>query len=380
MKITFINAPVGTISGSQESVIFYMAASLSNNHEVTLITGRSRNRPLLLRTRKSSFKVVTVPFWSRESPFSRISFKIYKGFHPLKLESMTLYLGVLLRARIKRIIKESDVIVTYYRLDSLFFSRFAHKYGVPCVTNFQFSAFGKKFFDKDKSVMYLANSQFSKESLESKNDVKIQGVITPGVSLDFFNEKVPKVQEIPPKNSLLFVGNLLEHKGIFELLDIFSQVSRKNEDARLFIIGTGEMKPQMMKKVRELNMSENVKFVGEVSFEDMPSYYRSATMLVHPSHEETFGMVVLEAMACGLPVIATNLPSLKEVTGGSAILLPLDNKEEWVNKIEYLLNDPKTRQEMSVKEIEKAREHLWEHKAQQLEKYLLKAVDYKGKI
>lgn len=380
MKICIINAPVGTINGSQETVIFQMAEHLSKKHDVTLITGRRRAKPLLERIRNAAFNVVTVPFWGRGTILNRFFYGMVKRYHPWKIESATLYYGVILRPRVKKIIQEADVIVTYYRLDSRLFSNLAYKYGVPCVSNFQFAGFGKEFFEADRSVMYLANSQFSKEALEANYGISVEGVITPGVSSIFFEKDVPVIDDLVSQKALLFVGNLRRQKGIFELVDIFGGVSERHRDAQLVIVGKGEFREDLNSKVAALGLSERVRFVSEVDYEVMPSYYSSAAVLVHPTHEETFGMVVLEAMACGLPVVASDIPALREVTGGTAILLPLDDLNLWVNKIDYLLNDDNTRADMAQKGIEEAEKHIWEKKANQLERYLEKAARRKGKL
>jgi glycosyltransferase involved in cell wall biosynthesis len=357
-----------------------MAESLSKDHEVAVITGRSRNKPLLNRIKNASFNVITVPFWPRSSFKNNFVSKIYKRMYSWKVESYSLYWGVLLRSKVKNVIRESDVIVTYYRSDSKLFSNLAKKYGVPCVSNFQLAGFGKKFFAADKSVMYLANSKFSKQALEKKNNIKIEGVITPGVSSDFFNERIPKIPEMTTSKSILFVGNLRKQKGIFELIDIFKEVSKNKNDMKLYILGSGEMRDLLIERIRSNNLTDKVILKGEVPFEKMPSYYRSATMLVHPSHEETFGMVILEAMASQVPVIATDLPAIRELGGDAVILLPLKDKTKWVEKIEYLLKNPEIGQRMGESGKKMAKEHLWENKAKQLEVFLLKASEQKGKL
>ena len=380
MKICFINAPVGTINGSQESVVYFMAENLSKYHDVTLITGRGITTPLIERVKNGSFHLVKVPFLSRNSILNRIISKIIKRAHPWGLESLTIYLGVLMRPKVKEIIKRSDVIVTYYRSDSRRFSNLAYRYGVPCVSNFQFAALGEEFFKADKSVVYLANSQFSKEFIEKENEIRIEGVITPGVSQEYFDGKTQEIQEMKEVKSILFVGELIKRKGIYELLEIFSDISSRFEDAKLYIIGGGELKELIEKKALELDLKGRIKLVGLVEHDQMPAYYRSATLMIHPSHEETFGMVVLEAMASGLPVIASNLKAHEEVTGGTAILLPLGDIKQWIEKVDYLLANPEARQRMAEKGVEKAKEHLWEKKSKQLERYLIKATQKKGNL
>jgi glycosyltransferase involved in cell wall biosynthesis len=380
MKICIINAPVGTISGSQETVIFEMARHLAENNDVTLITGRSRAKPLLEKIKRANFQVVAVPFWGRGTLLNRFFNRMARRSHPWKIESATMYYNVILRPKVKKIIQEANVIVTYYRLDARLFSNIAYKYGVPCVSNFQFAGFGKEFFKADKSVMYLANSQFSKKALEKKYGITVEGVITPGVSSIFFENDIQIIDNIGTRKSLLFVGNLRRQKGIFELIDIFKGVSDRHSNVILVMVGKGEMEEELKARIKTLGLTERVRFAGEVNYEDMPPYYKSAKLLVHPTQEETFGMVVLEAMAVGLPVVATDLPALREVTEGGANLLPIDDLDMWVEKIDTLLNQENIREEMVKNGKKIAGKHLWSKKGEQLERHLEKAAQYKGKL
>ncbi|MFX0138838.1 MAG: glycosyltransferase family 4 protein [Candidatus Hodarchaeota archaeon] len=384
MKICFISASVGTISASQETVIYQMAKNLNKKHDVTLITGRSRIKHLLKPIETAPFEIVTVPFWPRNTPlndfFSQFFGRLFGRLNKWKVESLSFYISVMLRPNVKRKIKEADVIVSYYRTDNRLFSNLAYRYRVPTVSNLQFVSVGKGFFDIDKSIIYITNSKYSKYSFERKYGVKIDGVVTPGISLEFFNEDVPTIPDIRRQKTLLFVGFLRREKGIFELIEIFNKIYEKHKDIMLVIVGVDGEKEALIDRLRSLKLSDRVIFVGEIDYEDMPSYYRSATLLIHPTYRETFGMVVLEAMASGLPVIASDIPALREVTGGRAILLPLNNLNLWIEKIDYLLKNEKNRKEISMKGIEKAKEELWEKKAEQLEQYLIKAAKYKGKL
>ena len=94
----------------------------------------------------------------------------------------------------------------------------------------------------------------------------------------------------------------------------------------------------------------------------------------------TFGMVVLEAMICGLPVVATDIPTLRDITAGTAVLLPWGTWNVWAEKIDHLLKNDDLRKKMALEGIEKAKEHVWGKKAEELEVYLIKAAQFKGKL
>jgi len=384
MKICIIRSSTGVISSSVETIVYQMARHLSKNHDVTLITGRSRSKPLLDRTKNAPFNVVTVPFWPRDTPLNNLASKLYRRLHPWKVESLSFYFNMLLRPSVKKKIIDADVILTWYRTESRLFSNFGYRYGVPCIFNLQFniktSGFNKKFFEIDKSVMYIANSKNSKDSLEDVFGIKIDGYITPAVSPEFIYENYPKIPIMEGKKSILFVGELTPLKGAEKLIDVFKSVSNKHDDAILVIVGHGKLKNLLIDKVKKLNLSDKIIFTGQVDYEQMPSYYKSATIFVHPSYSETFGMVVLEAMACGLPVVASDINSLRDITEGTAILLPWGNWNVWTEKIDHLLKNEELQKKMALAGIEKAKEHVWEKKAKELESYIKKAAEFKGKL
>jgi glycosyltransferase involved in cell wall biosynthesis len=380
MKIIIISASVGVIPGSQETIIYQMAEHLSKKHEVAVITGRSRQKHLLRHIQDASFEVVTVPFWARKTSFNELAVKLIPGSHPWKIESFSFYFNTLLRPFVKRMIKEADVITTWMRLESRLFSNLANRYGVPCLSNLQLTSFSKKFFEMDKSVMYIANSRFSKDSIEQEYNVDLEGFVTPGISEKFLDRNLQVNPEIKSKKSVLFVGNLRKQKGVFELINIFEKISKIYEDAVLCVIGSGDMRTRLNEKVKSLDLSDKVVFLGEVDYDDMPLYYNSATILLHPTEFESYGMVVLEAMACGLPVVASDIPALKEVGEGAALLLPLGDWDVWIKEIDKLLGDKSLRKEMSLVGKEKAKQHIWEKKGEEFEKFIKKAAQIKSKI
>ncbi|HOJ34672.1 MAG TPA: glycosyltransferase [Candidatus Hydrogenedentes bacterium] len=113
----------------------------------------------------------------------------------------------------------------------------------------------------------------------------------------------------------LYCGNLLKMKGITELLQGFAAFSKKHDNVTLLLVGSGRDKTYFETLARTLGIDERVVFVGYVDRASLPRYYGIADILVHPSHSEVWGLVINEALACGVPVIAT------EVCGAVADLL-----------------------------------------------------------
>lgn len=107
-----------------------------------------------------------------------------------------------------------------------------------------------------------------------------------------------------PKHNFIFVGRLIEFKNLFKLIDAF-KIAQKNEDWGLIILGDGELKATLKQYVQDLGV-QNVFFFEGVNWQQVPQYLSLSDVLVLPSSSEPWGLVVNEAMACGLPVAVSN--------------------------------------------------------------------------
>ena len=110
-------------------------------------------------------------------------------------------------------------------------------------------------------------------------------------------------------------------------------------------------------------MAEDVLFTGFIPLEDMPIFYNSAELLVYPSFYEGFGLPPLEAMACGTPVIASNVTSLPEVCSDSALLIDPNNIDELSYSIQRVLNDSMLMINMVKSGLNKSSSFSWQKTA-----------------
>jgi glycosyltransferase involved in cell wall biosynthesis len=104
---------------------------------------------------------------------------------------------------------------------------------------------------------------------------------------------------------LIFNGQLIERKGIFELLEAFANIQKSDSDISLLMLGRGREQDRLLKIITD-NHIRNVFFPGFVQYDEVYKYFAISDMLVIPSREEAWGLVINEAMACGLPVITTD--------------------------------------------------------------------------
>lgn len=118
---------------------------------------------------------------------------------------------------------------------------------------------------------------------------------------------------------LLFVGRLVEKKGVKYVLRAMPEIIHHYPDTKLLIVGTGPEKNNLQKLAKELNLNENVIFTGYVQYSDLPPYFATADLFIGPSviakdgNSEGFGLVFAEAASSGCPVIATNFPAVKDI-------------------------------------------------------------------
>ncbi|MBE6067120.1 MAG: glycosyltransferase family 4 protein [Clostridium lundense] len=141
-------------------------------------------------------------------------------------------------------------------------------------------------------------------------------VIPNGVDTDVFKElnKQEIKNELKFKNKVVgFVGNLIETKRADKLPTIFEYVIEKNENVEFLVIGDGELKDKIQKECIEKNI--NVRFIGKVSPEEVPYYINAMDTLILPSRNEAWGIVILEANACAIPVVGSDAGGIPEAIG-----------------------------------------------------------------
>ncbi len=142
-------------------------------------------------------------------------------------------------------------------------------------------------------------------------------------------------------NFVLYIGGFSPRKNILGLIDAFSKIPYKDrKKTKLVIVGRkGISFDKYYKRAKYLGIENEVIFTGFIPLEDLPLFYNASEMLVYPSFYEGFGLPPLEAMACGTPVIVSNLTSLPEICKDSAILVNPYNIDDISNAINSVLND-----------------------------------------
>ncbi len=175
--------------------------------------------------------------------------------------------------------------------------------------------------------------------------------------------------EIGEEPYIFTVGTLQPRKNFQMLIRAFAPVALNWPHNLIIAGGKGWMYEEMMAEVERQKMAGRVKFIGFVDDADLPTLYSDATLFVFPSLYEGFGLPLLEAMACGVPVVTSNSSSLPEVVTGeekSAIQLPPKEDSVWTKTIHELLNDPERRTSMVRSGLKQASRFSWSKAASQL--------------
>jgi len=157
-----------------------------------------------------------------------------------------------------------------------------------------------------------------------------------GVNTDYFSPT-------PGRDPLvLYTGALDARKGLFDLLEAAKIVCESEPDARFVLTGRGRLASKLQAKADELGLTEQVMFPGYVDRDELLEYYRRASVYINPSYYEGLPTGVLEAMACGLPVVATDVRGNSELVtpGKNGLLVPAKEPQELAAATLTILNDP----------------------------------------
>jgi glycosyltransferase involved in cell wall biosynthesis len=155
---------------------------------------------------------------------------------------------------------------------------------------------------------------------------------------------------------LLCVSNRKRHKNEFRVVEAFARADLPNE---MHLVFTGSPTAGLTDCIERFQISQRVYFAGLVPEAKLPSVYRGAEALVFPSLYEGFGFPILEAMACGTPVVTANVTAMPEIAGGSALLVDPTSIEQIARAMEQIVSDTILRQQLRHKGLARSAEFSW---------------------
>lgn len=163
---------------------------------------------------------------------------------------------------------------------------------------------------------------------------------------------------------ILHVGTDEARKNLPTLVNAFERVHRLHPEAQLLRVGRplyAEQRRKLEEQVNALGLRNAVHMIDEASDDELMYFYNLAKLFVFPSLAEGFGLPVLEAMACGTPVICSNVTSLPEVAGGAALLVDPNDTEGLAEAIACLIEDDESRSHYGQAGLERATRCSWQH-------------------
>jgi glycosyltransferase involved in cell wall biosynthesis len=257
----------------------------------------------------------------------------------------------------------TDISVVNQILDLMFLEFPPYRDAIGLSGRFYYNVFGRAF--AKKSINIITDSEHAKQDIVKNWNIdpeKIE-VIPLGIGnrykpvndSDLIN-KVKSNFRLPDK-FILYLGNFKPHKNVSSLVKAFKTLGNRFLDFKLVLAGPIDEHGERIKNlVSEMGLEERVVFTDTVKESDLPeALISSAEIFVFPSLYEGFGLPPLEAMACGTPVIASNLTSVPEVVGDAGILVnPLD-VESMGKAIAELIENPDKRKFLVEKGLERSR-------------------------
>jgi len=279
-----------------------------------------------------------------------------------------------------------DVVHSHYWLSGLVGEELRREWGVPHVTTFHTLARTKlsaRVGEKEPRFRERAESRVMKRAdaivvstEQEKQDLsrlyesppgRVE-VIPAGVDLDLFQPidraEARRKLGLTEKKIVLSVGRMQPLKGLDVLIGAMSRLG-DTSDTRLVLVGGDPERDRELTRLqtfaRGLRLQDRVSFVGAVKQVDLPAYYSAADVFVLPSYYESFGLVALEAMACGLPIIASRVggPRTFVKQGVIGYLIPWHCPEPYAERLEVLLSNTALRESMGRAAREKARGMGW---------------------
>ena len=161
-------------------------------------------------------------------------------------------------------------------------------------------------------------------------------MIPNGVDLNLFKSRDGHIDS----KKIITVSRLVKKNGVGDLIEAMSGIRSELPDYRLQIIGSGPLEKKLKLQVKNLNLENNVEFLGEIPNELLPKYLSTADIFVRPSLSEGLGISFLEAMAVGLPVIGTLVGGIPDFLkdGETGLFCKVGDPEDIAEKINRILN------------------------------------------
>jgi D-inositol-3-phosphate glycosyltransferase len=277
-------------------------------------------------------------------------------------------------------VNQIDLIHAHYWLSGLVAKEIKSKFGIPFI--FTAHSYGK-FIDEDsnritseyeilsKADLVTSSSKFEYNFLNQNYETQEQKlrIVYPGVNVDLFKPTSTKKE-----NTLLVVGRIQPQKGQINTLKLFHKLHMLSPDLKLNFVGgpSGNDGKEYLKtienEIEQTGLKNNVQFLNSATQEQLINEYNKAKIVVHASQYETFGLIALEANACGVPVVSINQGPLKETieNGQNGYIAESFEDENLILFCKNLLSDSEYQSKTQINCLNVAKQYDWKNTAKQL--------------
>ena len=395
MKICFLTYNIFELGGIQR-VVSVVANGLSNTHEIDILCTNSKYK--IDRDLYKLNKNITVDINDSITNKNFIKKIIYKLLKIINRKT-----GILNNEKFYKILteiyfpktvqnnlieyinsKEYDVVIGVAGELSLLLSIISNKIKSKTIGwqhnsyDAYFNNKGRYFWNQDELFKkylknldeYIVLTNEDKKLISNNLNINAIRIYNP---LSFKSEEKSPCKD----KNILFMGRLQEQqKGLDLLIDLFKIVADKNKDWNLVIVGDGPDKEKIKERILKLNLEKRVSMKEFTN--NVKEYYLKSSLFVSTSRWEGFGLVITEAMECGLPVVAFANSGPREIinnNGENGILVDCENIEMFAEKILYLINNPQILKKISENSIRRSKDFNIDNIVKEWEELILKIYE-----
>ncbi len=338
--LIFTDTYTPQINGLVTSVNVLKAGLEKLHHTVYIVApGKLFNSP----TEKNIIYIPSIPyiFLPEYRTTFLFSFKLIKLMNKVKFDIIHTHtpfsLGITgaLMGKFYKI----PVVHTYHT----YFEEYIHYLKLPKFIGRAIAKYFSKWYCNLTNSIIVPSS-FMKAVLKSYKINKSINVIPTGINIAKFNIKNKNLlrnKYTVSKNTklLLYAGRLAKEKNLYLLLDILKDLKEKYDEIKLMFVGDGPEKTHLHKYAKHLNILNNIIFTGYVARDKIKNFYAASTVFVFPSLTETQGLVLLESMASGIPIVSLYKRGTKSVLPKNKLIgiSPVRNKIDFINEIIFYL-------------------------------------------
>ena len=289
----------------------------------------------------------------KEEAFDLPTWRISVPWGPFFLgigQKLANYLGCLAYKKIQEIIGKPDILHAHFGNVGIIGSKIKEKYNIPLLITEHGSLMlpGNSSSCRKQRIInegYRNSDYIVAVGNNLQDHIKAAGIdnvkVIPNIIPDFFFEFQEHVIKKSGKQ-FISIGNLLPSKRFDLTISAFARVCQIFDDTTLTIIGTGPQLKSLHKLTLEKKIQDKVKFCGFIPNSSLPKLYKESVCFVLPSDFETFGVVYAEAIACGIPAIATRCGGPEDIVNSTnGIIIPLNDEDALFDAMIFMYNNSK---------------------------------------